>query len=146
MLERGEPIIVEQSFNRPIGDVWRAITEINRMHQWYFDNIPSFQAVPGFKTQFSIINEGRSFLHMWEIKEVEPFKRISYSWKFQEYPGEGLVIFELSEQNGSTILKLTNLGLETFPDNIPEFKRESCIGGWQYFIQHKLKEYLESIK
>jgi hypothetical protein len=33
--------------------------------------------------------------------------------------------------------------LEDFPDDIPEFRRESCIGGWNYFINHRLKEYLD---
>jgi hypothetical protein len=35
---------------------------------------------------------------------------------------------------------------ETFPDDIPEFRRDSCIGGWEYLIQKSLKEYLEKAR
>lgn len=63
------------------------------MRQWYFENIPSFKAEIGFKTQFNVISEGRSFLHMWEITEVVPLKKIASSWKFKEYAGEGLVAY-----------------------------------------------------
>ena len=100
------------------------------MRQWYFENIPSFKAEVGFKTQFNVISEGRNFLHMWEITEVLHLKRIAYCWKFKEYKGVGLVVFELSAQNDLTTLKLTNSVLESFPDDIPEFTRESCIGGF----------------
>lgn len=143
MKKNDEPIIVEASFKSPVETVWNSITAIDLMRQWYFENIPSFKAEVGFKTQFNVISEGRNFLHMWEITEVVPLKRIAYSWKFNEYAGEGLVVFELSAQNDLTKLKLTNSVLESFPDGIPEFTRESCIGGWEYFIQHRLKEYLE---
>jgi len=32
---------------------------------------------------------------------------------------------------------------ESFPLDIPEFKRESCVEGWTYFIKKRLKEYLD---
>lgn len=34
--------------------------------------------------------------------------------------------------------------LESFPQNTPEFKRESCVGRWGYFIKHRLKNYLNN--
>lgn len=33
--------------------------------------------------------------------------------------------------------------IQWFFDNIPEFSRESCEGGWTYLIQGNLKNYLE---
>ena len=33
--------------------------------------------------------------------------------------------------------------VESFPQDIPEFSRMSCLGGWTYFINQSLKEYLE---
>lgn len=139
-----KPVIVEQSFNCPIETVWKSITEIDLMRKWYFENLPEFEAKVGFKTRFNVTNEGRNFLHLWEITEVAPQQKIAYSWKFKEYPGEGLVVFELYEHNNLTTLKLTNSVIKDFPDDIPEFARESCLGGWQYFIQNRLKEYLEN--
>jgi uncharacterized protein YndB with AHSA1/START domain len=72
-----------------------------------------------------------------------PQQKISYYWQFEGYPGLGLVTFELTGQSDTTTLKLTNAVLEDFPDDIPEFRRESCVGGWEYFIGQSLKEYLE---
>ncbi len=50
--------------------------------------------------------------------------------------------FELSEQDGGTNLKLTHEVVETFQEDIPEFKREVGIGGWTYFITQSLPKYL----
>jgi hypothetical protein len=42
-----------------------------------------------------------------------------------------------------TKLRLTAQVLEDFPEDIPEFKRESGVEGWTYFIKKSLKEFLE---
>lgn len=137
------PVVVEQSFNTTPEKIWQAITEHDEMIQWYFDNIPEFKAEVGFKTQFNIHNEGRDFLHLWNVIEVEPLKKISYGWKFEGYKGDSFVTFEIFDKGETTKIRLTATVTEDFDDNIPEFKRESCIGGWQYFIQQRLKEFLE---
>ncbi len=36
----------------------------------------------------------------------------------------------------------TLTGRGDFPDDVPEFERESCLGGRQYFIGQALKAYL----
>ena len=90
-----------------------------------------------------VINEGREYPHHWMVTEVLPLKKISYDWRFGNYPGLGLVSFKLTEHGGSTTLKLTNAVLEDFPGGVPEFERESCLGGWRYFIGQSLKGYLE---
>ncbi len=137
-----DPVIVEQTLEATPETVWRAITEPELMRQWYFENIPSFKAEVGFETQFNIENEGRNFLHIWKVTEVVPLKRLAYGWKYDSYTGDALVLFELFEHGSSTKLKLSFRVRDDFPDNIPEFKRESCIGGWEFFIQQSLKEYL----
>lgn len=144
-MQKGDAaIVVEQSFNVPADILWKAITDVNQMRQWFFDNIPDFRPEAGFKTQFLIENEGREFLHKWEITEVVPGRLITYSWRYQQYPGHGAVTFEISGKGDVSTLKLTNVVLESFPSDIPEFTTESCRGGWEYFIQNRLKEFLES--
>ena len=138
-----DPVIVEQTFNKSPEKVWQAITEHDQMIQWYFDNIPSFKAEVGFETQFNIHNDGRDFMHMWNVTEVESLKKITYGWKFDGYVGDSFVTFEIFDEGDSTKLRLTATVTEDFEDGIPEFERESCIGGWQYFIQQRLKEFLE---
>lgn len=138
------PIIVEATLSAKVEKVWNALTKQHLMIQWYFDNIPAFEATVGFKTQFNVKSNGKDFIHLWEVTEVVPNKKISYSWQYANYTGKGHVAFELTEVGRKTLLKLSNTGLDSFPQDIPEFKRESCIGGWNYFIKQRLKEYLEN--
>lgn len=114
------------------------------MTQWFFENIETFKPEVGFETKFIVENDGRIFPHLWRITEVEPYKMITYNWKYEGYAGDSEVIFELSEQNIGTKLKLTHRVLENFPQNIPEFERESCISGWNYFIKQRLVIYLNN--
>ena len=67
---------------------------------------------------------------------------ITYNWKYEGYPGDSFVVFELFEQNNSTKLRLTHNVQESFPQNVPEFSREMCVEGWTFFIKESLKEYL----
>ncbi|NIT55346.1 MAG: SRPBCC domain-containing protein [Aliifodinibius sp.] len=143
MKKHDQPIIVEQSFNAPIERVWNAITDVAQMRQWYFDNIPAFKPEVGFETQFDVQTEQRIFRHIWKVTEVVPQKLISYTWKYEGYPGDSQVMFELFKGNQSTKLRLTHQIKESFPQDIPEFSRESGIEGWKYFIQNSLKEFLD---
>ncbi len=143
MDQRAKPIVVEQYFDQPIDRVWNAITERDQMIQWFFDNIPEFRAETGFKTSFDVDSGNRIFRHNWRILEAEAKKRIVYHWSYEDLPGVGKVVFELIEKAGGTLLRLTNTGLDTFPDSLPEFSRESCVAGWEYFIQGNLKKYLD---
>ena len=137
------PIVVEQTLNADVETVWKSITEIDRMRQWYFDNIPSFKPQVGFETQFMVSSHGRDFPHRWKVTEVVPNKKIAYDWSFENYAGDSFVEFELFEQGSSTRLRLTCTVREDFPEDIPEFQGESCAAGWEYFIQKSLREYLD---
>ncbi|MFQ5799923.1 MAG: SRPBCC domain-containing protein [Bacteroidota bacterium] len=142
-MKKGDPpIVVEQSFDASIDTVWSAITEVDQMRRWYFENIPAFKAEVGFETQFETRNEGRIFPHRWKVAKVVPLKTLEYNWSFDGYPGDSFVTFELFEQDGSTRLRVTARIVESFPEGIPEFTRESCIGGWTYFINQRLRSFL----
>ena len=137
-----DSIIVEHSFNSSIKDVWNAITNVNEMRLWFFDNINEFEPIVGFESRFNVNSGERSFLHLWKLTGVEEFKRISYNWKYEDYPGDSEVIFELFNRNDKTLLRLTHKILDPFPQNIPEFSRESGINGWNYLITQSLAEFL----
>jgi len=140
------PIIIEQNFDAPIMEVWNAITEPKQMKQWFFNNIETFEPKVGFETRFVVANEGRVFPHLWKITEVEAPEKITYNWKYEGYAGDSDVSFELFEEEQNTKLQLTHIVSRDFPANIPEFKRESCIDGWNYFIKQSLPAYLKSKK
>jgi uncharacterized protein YndB with AHSA1/START domain len=142
MKSNENPIIVTQIFNNSIKEVWNAITELQQMKKWFFQNIPSFNPEVGFQTEFIVQSDLRTFTHLWKITEVIPYKKIKYEWSYKEHKGLGFVTFELTEKENHSLLRLTNEGLESFPQNIAEFSRESCQGGWEYFIQKNLKDYL----
>ena len=144
MDNRAEPIVVEQQFRQPANKVWAAITERDHMIGWFFNNIPEFKAEVGFETSFDVDSGNRVFSHLWKITEVVIPSKIVYHWSYPDFEGEGIVTFELVNNSSGTLLRLTNEGLHTFPDDIPEFTRESCLGGWKYFINENLKNYLDS--
>lgn len=143
MKNTDKPIVVEQIFDVSITELWNAITELKQMKQWFFENIESFEPKVGFETRFVVENEGSVFSHLWKIIEVERLKKITYNWKYEEYTGDSFVTFELVNQGKNTKLKLVHITTKDFPSHIPEFTRESCVGGWNYFIKQRLKEYLK---
>lgn len=143
MKKTEEPIIVEQTFMASVETVWKSITEVHQMRKWYFNNIPSFKPEAGFETRFHVQSQNRKFLHIWKITEEIPLKKIAYRWKYEGYPGDSLAVFELFKQGNSTMLRLTHRVLEDFPEDIPEFSRESGVKGWEFLIQKNLKEFLE---
>jgi uncharacterized protein YndB with AHSA1/START domain len=137
------PVVVEQKFSASLQRLWRAITEKEELPRWFFENIPDFEAIVGFTTEFEVKSEERTFTHQWKIMEVIPEKKISYQWKYKEYEGESLVVFEIEEMTEGSLLRVSNFGLENFPQNIPEFHRSSCHAGWTYFISERLGNYLK---
>jgi len=139
-----QDVIVRQNLKVSTEVLWKAITEHHQMIQWFFENIPEFEARIGFKTQFLIESEDRKFTHLWEIVEVIPNRKIVYNWKYDEYQGEVVVYFELVENEKGSSLILTHKWIGELPQDIPEFSRESCLGGWEYFINNRLKEYLSN--
>lgn len=142
MKKNENPVIIEQDFNRSKIDVWNAITKIEEMRQWYFENIPDFKAEVGFATQFSVESGGRDFIHLWEVTEVVLQQKVVYNWIYKGFTGDSYVSFEVFGDEQSARLRLSCQVVEDFQENIPEFSRESCIGGWTYFIKDRLKFYL----
>ena len=143
MRKDDDPVVVEQTFRVPIDTVWKAITQVDLMRQWYFDNIPSFEPEVGFETQFNVRCGGRDFQHVWAVTEVAPPRLIEYNWRYDGYPGDSFVVFELFEQSGSTKLRLTHRTVESFAEDVSEFSRDSCVEGWKFFIEQRLREFLE---
>lgn len=136
-------IIVSKHFDVSVNRLWKAITEHTQMIQWFFDNIPDFKAEVGFKTAFNVNSGQRDFMHLWEIVEVIPNKKIVYNWRYKDFEGNSYCTFEINQHKNQTELSIIAEGIETFTADIPEFKPESCRAGWEYFIG-RLAQYLES--
>jgi len=137
-------LVTERILNAPLEKVWNAITKKEEMDKWYF-KIAAFSPEPGFEFRFvGQGSQGETFVHLCEVKEVIPLKKLSYSWRYEGLPGESLVTFELTPDGDQTKLRLTHSGLESFAGNGPDFQVESFTGGWQHIIGKSLTEYLES--
>lgn len=133
-------LTLEHTFNAPIALVWRAITEPELMKKWYFD-ISAFKLEVGNKFHFEAGEEGKRYVHLCEILEMVPQKKLRYSWEYEGQVGLSFVTFELSAIGEKTILKLTHEGLSTFKH--PHFIRANFVAGWNHLIQESLKEFLE---
>ncbi len=138
-----EPLIIERILDAPVSLVWDALTDNSKMKKWYFD-IDNFIAKPGFEFQFYGSSDDKRYLHLCKILEVDRGKKLSYSWKYQDYAGASVLTFELFEGGGKTRLKLTHEGLETFPSDLPDFTVESFTAGWNYIIGTSLKQFVET--
>lgn len=138
-----EPIIVEQSFPVEPETVWRAVTDPVLMRQWYFEPIADFRPEVGFETEFDVETGGRTFRHRWKVTNVVPGRSITYTWRYDGFPGVGSTEWKLSKTPEGTRLLLICSGIESFPQDIPEFTRESGQAGWEYFIQGSLPSFLK---
>src|SRR5262249_271093 len=136
------PIIIEKTFNAPVGKIWRAITDASEMKKWYFD-VPEFRPVVGQRFQF--YGEGKTgekFLHLCEVTEVVKNKKLKHSWRYEGYEGNSFVTFELFDEGSKTRVRLTHEGLETFPRTANEdFAKENFQEGWTYIINKSLSDY-----
>ena len=140
-----EAFVIERSYNAPVERVWNALTDKNAMKQWYFD-IQEFRAEPGFEFSFDGQNEGRIYVHLCQVTEVIKEKKLTYSWRYQGYEGISYVTFELFPEGKGTRLKLTHTGLETFPQDLPDFRKENFVAGWTEITGSLLKNFVESSK
>ena len=135
-------VVVERVFDHPIEKVWKAITNKEQLKQWYFD-LDDFKAEVGFRFTFlGQGHKGAQYIHLCTVTEVDPPKKLQYSWQYEGYPGYSLVTFELSEMGNQTRLTLTHHGLETFPQDNADFDRTSFNAGWNEIIGKMLPEFL----
>ncbi|CAL2087691.1 SRPBCC domain-containing protein [Tenacibaculum sp. 190524A05c] len=141
-----DKVIVKEQMNKSTDVMWKLITELDHMKQWFFENIPDFKPEVEFKTQFIVVSDSRSFLHSWKIVDVIKGKLITYKWRYPEYSEkDSRVSFVLDKSfEGNTELTIIAEGISNFPSEIPEFTYESCKAGWTYFIR-RLKEYSKAI-
>lgn len=139
---QSNPFIIERTYHATSEEVWEAITDKNKMKQWYFD-LAEFKAEPGFEFSFTGGPPERSYLHLCKVTEVIPGKKLTYNWRYDGYEGNSFVTFELFPEGNNTRLKLTHAGLETFPSSNKDFATDNFIAGWNDIIGNLLKEYLE---
>ncbi len=135
------PFAIERTFNAPAEKVWQAITDRDKMEQWYF-NLKEFKPEVGFEFRFDGGPPEKVYHHVCIITEVVPGEKLTHSWVYEGYPGKSYVTWELFPEGNQTKVKLTHTGLETFPPE-PDFARSNFEGGWTHIVGTSLKEFVE---
>ena len=139
--ELADAVVVERTFNAPVAKVWKALTDVDQMRQWYFD-LKEFKPEIGCEFEFIVEHEGNSYHHLCRVTEVVPQKRIAYTWRYKGEPGDSLVTFELAGEGDKTRVKVMHTGIETFP-KMPAYARTNFETGWTSLIGTELKEFVE---
>jgi uncharacterized protein YndB with AHSA1/START domain len=139
--ELADAVVVERTLNAPVAKVWKALTDVDQMREWYFD-LKAFKPEVGFEFEFVVEHEGNSYHHLCRVTEVIPQKKIAYTWRYKGEAGDSLVSIELSPEGDKTRLKLTHTGIETFPKT-PAYARKNFEAGWTSIIGTELKEFVE---
>lgn len=139
-----DKVIVEKIFNVNAKQAWLALTNNEHLQKWYFQ-LTDFKAKTGFKFDFTGgPDEGPHYLHLCEVVEVIEEKKIAYTWRYDNYPGNSLVCWEIIDKGEQVLIRITHTGLETFEENGENFTATSFTAGWNYFVHEALNTYLET--
>ncbi len=135
------PVVVEATYDASVQEIWNALTDNNEMKKWYFD-LDGFKPETGFRFQFQGGTATKTYIHLCQITDVIPEKKLSYTWKYKGYPGNSMVTFELIPLEGKTRVRVTHEGIESFPSS-PDFAKENFKTGWTTIIGTNLKSFVE---
>ena len=67
---KNEPIVVERTYHAPVKAVWEAITNVDKMRQWYFPSLGEFEPEVGFETRFDVWHDDKIFVHIWKVRRL----------------------------------------------------------------------------
>ena len=90
-----EAVVVERTLDAPVARVWKALTDVDQMRQWYFD-LKEFRPEVGFEFGFVVEHEGNTYDHRCKVTEVIPQRKIAYTWRYEGHEGNSLVTIELA--------------------------------------------------
>jgi uncharacterized protein YndB with AHSA1/START domain len=98
----------EQRFAHPVDAVWQAISQPERLNQWYMRS--DFKPVVGHKFRLLPHPEVGGDPVDCEVLEVTPPRRLVYRWKGGPMM-DSIVTWELSPVGQETLLRVTHGGI-----------------------------------
>jgi uncharacterized protein YndB with AHSA1/START domain len=123
----------------PVKRVWHALTDAKEFGSWFGVKLTgSFS--PGAEISGPITNPGYEHLTMYiTIEKIVPERLFSWRWRpnaidpNKDYSAEPttLVVFELQEAPGGTLVKLTESGFDKLPPERREQAYRGNEGGWE---------------
>lgn len=140
-----ESIKIDRVFNASTALLWKALTDNEKLKQWYFDFEGNFRAEVGHVFEWTANDEDEcnEWLHRGEVLEVVENKKLVHSWSFPGYAGEAVLTWELVEQGAEkTLLKMSFDFLEPFDPNEEALHRRNFVAGWNELINTNLANYI----
>lgn len=127
-----KPLIIERLIDAPTTRVWQALTDKQELKQW-LPFMADFQPEVGHELRFQLGRDAEhQYEHVCKVTEVIEGKKLVYGWRYEGYPGDSLVSFELFADGDKTKLVLTHTILQPFPADNPDFAMSSFSEGWNY--------------
>jgi uncharacterized protein YndB with AHSA1/START domain len=119
-------VVVERDFPQPPEKIWRALTQPQLIAEWLMKN--DFQPVVGHRFNF---REPWGTLDC-EVRAVEPNKKLSYSWDFNDpaFNVKTMVTFTLTPTSTGTHLRVEQAGFR--PDQKKAYAGAQY--GWPGFL------------
>ncbi|HWL95077.1 MAG TPA: SRPBCC family protein [Phycisphaerae bacterium] len=129
----------------PPSRVWRALSNAEEFGNWFGVKLKGKTFAAGQRTQGQITHPGYEYL-VFDIliERMEPERLLSWRWHpaaidsavdYSKEPST-LVIFELKEVEGGTLLRLVESGF----DQLPASRRQEAFrmnsGGWDHQMQN----------
>jgi uncharacterized protein YndB with AHSA1/START domain len=128
----------------PRSRVWRAVSNAEEFGNWFGVAFKGKTFIPGERVQGNVTNPGYEHMVMdLLIERLEPEQLLSWRWHpaaidaSVDYSKEPrtLVVFELKEVEGGTLLSVVESGF----DSLPASRRQDAFrmnnGGWDYQMQ-----------
>jgi uncharacterized protein YndB with AHSA1/START domain len=116
----------ERRYEHPVEKVWAAITEPARMADWLADAEIELREGGAIKlTWLNTDEDGNTAVMTGRITRFEPPHVLEY-----EGDVHGRLLWELSEDGGATVLKLTNW------TPAPDEFRSKVAAGWDIHLDH----------
>ena len=127
-------IVIDAEIGARRGSVWRALTEEERIAEWWGDYV-SLEARPGGRlTERWTDASGREVVTCGEVIRLESPQILELAWVDDDWTVSTRVLFKLEEAAGTTRLTLTHSGWEAFPPSSREGLVRGHASGWSRHV------------
>lgn len=136
---------IEKIYAAPIGLVWKAITDRNRMKEWYFSFGEDFKLETGAVFEWHAGSpDGKQWLHRGRMLEIVPEQKLVHTWEYPGYTGSSTVHWHLTQiDEHNTRLILIHDFTIPFDPAVTALQKENFITGWNHIIHISLENFLQ---
>ena len=126
----GRSVVVERLMMHPPAKIWRALTQGYLIAEWLMPNDFRPEVGAAFELRTKPMPHWDGVVR-GEVLEVEPNRRLAYSWKTTAGM-DTLVVWTLSPEPGGTRVRMEQSGFR--PDEEANYRGATY--GWQRFIEN----------